>query len=168
MPWTKGDVDQHKKGLTDEEKEVWVEVANSALERCLDEGGSTDECDASAIRQANAVAGEIGESITLRDKMIEALEGTEIEEGATVKSMIQGLLRSASSVVKHPNVPKTVKAQIGNLRGLLLNTWSDLRTSSPEVTTPEESFRETSGEILPLSELAESGTIVNGGGHGIR
>ena len=168
MPWTKGDVDQHKAGLTDEEKELWVDVANDALQKCLDEGTAQDTCEASAIKMASATVGKTQESISLRDKMIEVLEGTEIEEGATVKSMVQGLLKSASSVAKHGSVPKTVKTQIGNLRGLLLNTWSDLRTPSADVSTSEESFRETSGEILPLSELAESGTIVNGGGHGIR
>lgn len=57
MPWTKNDVDRFKSGLTDAQKEQWVEVANSALQSCLDDGGSQDECEASAIRQANGVVG---------------------------------------------------------------------------------------------------------------
>lgn len=53
MPWTVDDVDRHKKGLTEEQKELWVKVANAALKRCQEQGG--DNCEASAIMQANAV-----------------------------------------------------------------------------------------------------------------
>jgi hypothetical protein len=47
MPWTVQDVDSHKKGLSPNEKELWVKVANDALERTGDES--------QAIREANAV-----------------------------------------------------------------------------------------------------------------
>ncbi|MGD8499535.1 MAG: hypothetical protein PVJ86_02745, partial [Phycisphaerales bacterium] len=60
MPWTAKDVDRHKKGLSDEQKETWVKIANSALKRCQDEGG--EDCEASAIRQANSVVGKQKES----------------------------------------------------------------------------------------------------------
>jgi len=53
MPWTVEDVDRFKQGLTDAQKRQWVEVANNVLERCLADGGSQSECEASAIRQAN-------------------------------------------------------------------------------------------------------------------
>ncbi len=53
MPWTVADVEKHNKGLTDHQKKVWVNVANSALAKCQKEGGTA--CDASAIRQANGV-----------------------------------------------------------------------------------------------------------------
>jgi hypothetical protein len=43
-----GDVDRHVKGLTPHQKEVWVAVANSVLQR----GGS----EGAAVRQANAAA----------------------------------------------------------------------------------------------------------------
>jgi hypothetical protein len=62
MPWTKADVDRHKKGLTDKQKETWVEVANSALKRCVGKGGSQEKCEGSAIRQANSVVGQQKES----------------------------------------------------------------------------------------------------------
>lgn len=58
MPWTLKDVDEHNKGLTREEKEQWVEVANSVRKECLDSGGDVGECDASAVRQANSVVAE--------------------------------------------------------------------------------------------------------------
>ena len=52
MPWTVADVDKHKKGLTDKQKEQWVKVANDALKACQAKGGK--DCDASAIRQASS------------------------------------------------------------------------------------------------------------------
>lgn len=54
MPWTTDDVDRHKKGLSMKEKELWVRVANEALERTGDEGR--------AIREANAVVNRAEES----------------------------------------------------------------------------------------------------------
>lgn len=52
MPWTVGDVDSHMKGLSDEQKQSWCDVANAALMSCeKDDGG---DCEASAIKQANA------------------------------------------------------------------------------------------------------------------
>lgn len=51
MPWTIGDVDSHKRGLTDTQKRQWVRIANTALRKCQANGGG--DCDASAIRQAN-------------------------------------------------------------------------------------------------------------------
>lgn len=63
MPWTVDDVEKHIKGLSDKQKEVWVKVANAARKRCLNSGKSERECDASAIKQANAVAKNVKETI---------------------------------------------------------------------------------------------------------
>jgi hypothetical protein len=57
MPWSVGDVDKHKKGLSDKQKKQWVRIANSVLSRCLAKGGSEGECAGSAIRQASGVVG---------------------------------------------------------------------------------------------------------------
>ena len=77
MPWTVEDVDKHKKGLTDKQKEQWVAVANSALERCEEKGGS--DCEASAIKQANSVVGKAEEAFeawfdTLDEEIRELVE----------------------------------------------------------------------------------------------
>jgi len=64
MPWKTEDVEGHIKGLDPKQKEVWVSVANKALARCQEGGGSTERCEGSAIRQANAVAKNVGESMT--------------------------------------------------------------------------------------------------------
>ena len=56
MPWTLDEVDQHQAGLTVHQKRAWVRVANSALRACLARDGTQRACEASAIRQANAIA----------------------------------------------------------------------------------------------------------------
>ena len=54
MPWTNEDVEKHMKGLSAKAKKTWVNVANSALATCQEKGG--EDCEGSAIRQANSVA----------------------------------------------------------------------------------------------------------------
>jgi hypothetical protein len=54
MPWKTADVEDHIKGLSDKQKHVWVRVANTALTTCETAGKSN--CEASAIKQANALA----------------------------------------------------------------------------------------------------------------
>ena len=59
MPWTTKDVAGFTKAAkTAKQKRQWIAVANSALKSCLDDGGSQDDCEASAIRQGNAVVKE--------------------------------------------------------------------------------------------------------------
>lgn len=60
MPWTIKDVPQHVKGLTPHQAQVWVAAANNALAECEKSGGSN--CDATAIRIANAAAQKVKES----------------------------------------------------------------------------------------------------------
>jgi hypothetical protein len=57
MPWTISDVERHKKGLSDTQKRQWVAVVNSVYDKCIKDGGNDSTCAASAIRQANGVAG---------------------------------------------------------------------------------------------------------------
>lgn len=71
MPWSVGDVDSHKKGLSDKQKRQWTRIANSVLKRCMDKGGSEESCAASAIRQANGVVNanvKVAEYSTYRSK----------------------------------------------------------------------------------------------------
>ena len=53
MPWSTEDVDRHKKGLSNDEKDLWVKVANEVLDKTGDEGR--------AIREANAVVDRVEE-----------------------------------------------------------------------------------------------------------
>ena len=72
MPWTEADVDGFKKGLSASQKKTWVEVANGALTAC--EKAGKEDCEASAIKQANAVVSRLGESISLREALRKALD----------------------------------------------------------------------------------------------
>ena len=60
IPWTKKDVPKHKKGLTEKQKEKWVEIANSVLKQCKKDGGK--DCEAKAIRTANSKVGSSSNS----------------------------------------------------------------------------------------------------------
>jgi hypothetical protein len=57
MPWTKEDASRFKADLSDDQREQWAAIANDVLERCLNEGGTQDECEEAAIRQASGVVG---------------------------------------------------------------------------------------------------------------
>ena len=56
-PWKPSDAKKHKKGLSNKEARQWSRVANSALKKCLEDGGDQDKCEVSAIKQANSVVG---------------------------------------------------------------------------------------------------------------
>jgi len=62
MPWTAKDATKYtKKATTPKLRKQWAAVANSTLKRCVDDGGDTDKCEASAIRQANGAIAEVEE-----------------------------------------------------------------------------------------------------------
>jgi len=58
MPWTSGQVDKFKKGLTDTQKEKWVSIANEVLKKCIAEGGDEIACEANAVKIANSKVGK--------------------------------------------------------------------------------------------------------------
>ena len=62
MPWKVGDVDDHMKDLSADEKKTWVEVANERLKANLKKGMKQSAAEASAIKQANSVVGKLKES----------------------------------------------------------------------------------------------------------
>ena len=63
MPWTVADVEEHNKGLSAKKKKQWVSVANSALQKCIADGGTDESCAPGAIRQANAVVANMGTDV---------------------------------------------------------------------------------------------------------
>jgi len=63
MPWTKNDVDKHKAGLDDKQKEKWVRIANESLAACIENGGTDETCAPKAIRIANSQFSDKGEII---------------------------------------------------------------------------------------------------------
>jgi hypothetical protein len=65
MPWeTIADAKKHNKEMTDSQAKTWLKVANSARDKCVKDGGNEITCDASAIKQANSVIGNIAEALT--------------------------------------------------------------------------------------------------------
>lgn len=75
MPWTIEDVDEHKKGLTKDQKELWVKVANDALARCEKKKGK--DCEGSAIRQASSVVDKAAKEAAFHDWYDEQPEETQ-------------------------------------------------------------------------------------------
>lgn len=72
MPWSSGDVEKHKKGLSPAEKEKWCSIANGVLKSCQEKGGT--DCEASAIRIANSRVGPTGNVESARRAVIKYVE----------------------------------------------------------------------------------------------
>ena len=61
MPWTAADAKaKTSKADTPKKQKQWASIANSALKSCQEKGGS--DCEASAIKQANAVIAKMTEA----------------------------------------------------------------------------------------------------------
>lgn len=78
MPWIKDDVDDHKKGLTDKEKDQWVKIANSVYESCLADGGTDEECAPKAIKQANGATESKAAPVIDKEVRILDIEDAEV------------------------------------------------------------------------------------------
>jgi hypothetical protein len=55
MPFTPGDADKHKKGLSEKAKKQWARVAESVRKREMKKGKTEKEAAAEAVKQANGV-----------------------------------------------------------------------------------------------------------------
>lgn len=64
MPWSKSEVSNFKEGLSEEEEEKWVEIANGYLEQCEKD---QETCESEAIKLANSQVGD--ESMQDSDKV---------------------------------------------------------------------------------------------------
>uniref|UniRef100_A0A6H1Z7J7 Uncharacterized protein n=1 Tax=viral metagenome TaxID=1070528 RepID=A0A6H1Z7J7_9ZZZZ len=161
MPWQVEDVEQHNAELTDKEKELWVEIANETLERELADGKAREDAEAIAIRVANAAVARAKESrpihsegVSLADKLMDAFY-----EGATVKTAVQGLLKAAQGVSRHPNVPKAVKDHLSSLRTMLKKTWDDLAEEEP-APTPAPATNTAEAAPAGQFDFHEEGSLV--------
>lgn len=70
MPFKVSDVDKYKKGLNSSQKKKWVEIANSILNDCIDNGGSDKTCAPKAIRIANSKFSLEGKYMTKEIKKV--------------------------------------------------------------------------------------------------
>ena len=52
-PWGPQDVDKYQPGLTPEQKQRWLQIANESRSSCLEGGGQPAQCDAMAVKVAS-------------------------------------------------------------------------------------------------------------------
>lgn len=103
MPWDKSDVEKHKKGLSDKQKDRWVQIANSALKACLEKGGEQESCEVSAIKQANGIVGNIGViafscNLELKKEMFDGKEHLVVP----VVALTEGVHHGSGGAVYYP------------------------------------------------------------------
>lgn len=121
MPWKTADVDEHIKGLSDKQKNVWVRVANKALTTCEEAGKSG--CEASAIKQANALAkgmqeagcviGEDG-TVTFEEPLRESDEkpGPILRAIEGVAKLLKGKLQTEAGTELHSDLTPLIESKI--------------------------------------------------------
>ena len=100
MPWTIDDVEQHNKGLSDHQKKIWVEVANSVLSKTGDDG--------SAIKQANGVVKKSGIEEVLYAKAADMIESVRLQETSNFWGEIRIALHESDP---KPRVEKDIKGK---------------------------------------------------------
>jgi len=146
MPWAVEDVEDHMKGLSPSEKETWVEVANKALAAC-----DGDDCEAKAIKQANAVVGKVREAFTPDEE--------DFVEAASFKAILQRFMKSARVLGDHAFISKAVKKRLAGLQDALRadhgkatgEDGDNTSEATGDTSDGTEEFRET-GELLEVAE----------------
>lgn len=112
MPWKAADSLKYAKGLTPAQQKTWAKVANASLAKCEADGGT--DCEATAIKQATAMAKRVTESASL------------LAEAATIKAKAQAFLRGADSLLGDKTLPNDLREKIQALRTALKKRWTDL------------------------------------------
>ena len=86
MPWSVGDVEKHRKGLTPEQKKKWVGIANGVYSQCIKDGGNDKTCAPKAIRIANSkFYDEGGDAVTMVQKKVPNQALNLVEPGCFAK-----------------------------------------------------------------------------------
>ena len=152
MPWDLADVDSHVKGLSDKQKEQWVSVANAAREKCIADGGDEKECDAKAIKIANA-------AVQKKESMDITLSGSVLLEEVNAKNsnvfpikVIQPGWGSSgyygSEMLKRDG-PKVFKSGT--------HAYWDHPSLTQETDRPERSLRDLAGVLATDAEWKDKG-----------
>lgn len=100
MPWQIDDVDRHIKGLSLAQKRVWVAVANDVLARCEQEGEA--DCEARAIRQANAAAKRDGVAVAEAQHMLAQDEAYAARYSAVQQALTRWVMDHALTLAADP------------------------------------------------------------------
>jgi hypothetical protein len=140
MPWTAKDASEFtSKANTDAKKETWAKVANSRLAQCLEAGGDEEECEASAIKVANTMVGNVDEQEP------GAVETEEIM--SDIRQIARSAIETALAVVNESGEITRARANT-----LLYALEADLeRAKAP--TIAEASVFDIGGERVTLQEL---------------
>ena len=180
MPWTTNDVSGFTKAAkTDVQKRQWIAVANGALQKCLDDGGEQDECEARAVRMANGVIkeDEMGEvtvttttawddqTVTVADnaKIVSAIPelspGTLINdivptesEADTVEETVDGEMAEIGKRINKTQLAQLKAAQETIAAILGWADYADLETEDVEESMAEFS-ESASGHVVGLAEV---------------
>jgi len=145
MPWKVEDVDDHMKGLSPSEQETWVEVANKARAAC-EKAGKAD-CDASAIKQANAVISKVREALTPDEE--------DFVEAASFKAILQRFMKSARVLADHAFISKAVKKRLAGLQDAIR---ADHGAAAGDPDTASASEAAASGDDVTM--FLEDGELV--------
>ena len=152
MPWSASDAEGFTSAAdTPEKQEQWAAVANGARESCIEDGGTEEDCDALAIRTANAAVQEesmelgsvawvdLGDAgkVTLSEALALA------SEAATLKATAKGLLKQLSAVLDQRDVPSALRKELNSLISALRRKWADLGIEAEGEHKSKESSMDT-------------------------
>ena len=132
--------------LPEDKRAIWVNVFNSALAKCEEEGG--EDCEARAFAQANGVA--------MKESANDALA-----EAATLKAKALALVRDMASLLEERTLPESVRKEIEDVRAALRRTWADLEADGAEnaeeakaaEAKAAEANKTVDGEAVPASSF---------------
>lgn len=130
MPWKPSDAKTHLKDATPKQAVVWAKVANAALNKCETDGGK--DCEAAAIKQANAAAGKIEESA--HPVVFLGIDSLELSEADLSFGVTRQAIQSALQATT-PNVP--------GFYTWIKDVWADRFVYESESPTGTELYQRT-------------------------
>jgi len=161
MPWEPSDATKHtKKAKTDKQKKAWAAAANSALAKCLDDGGTTKTCEARAIRIANSTLEE--QEMTLLQKEIEQPVDDQQTDDPNLQEY-QGWMvpdHYSWSATSFSDLDKEIEAQeqVADLQERMAQLWMLMHNTlnDPEIDDKGTALSALFGEFLQVVGLSLS------------
>lgn len=165
MPWTAADAAGHtKKATTDKLKRQWAAVANAARKRCIADGGGADECDASAIRQANSAISEAEAGGPDQCVCPECGYTVEKKRGVPCRS-VECPKCGGTLIAKEDDVPEIQEALTKSVAGHNLKSSDFLVVEDPEQTTTWHLPVKVNGNADRKLAAAAWAALFSAGGH---
>ncbi len=152
MPYKAEDADRFKKGMTDEQKQAWADIANSAMKTCQAKGGK--DCEAYAIKTANAMAMRVGESVDISFST-ELIEAKAVDEEKGVYDVVL-IKEGVTTDHKRDYTKKALESALPLFEGL--QAYADHPTKTEMRDRPERSIRDLVG-VYKNPVITESGSL---------